>query len=114
MQNLDPKDVYNKQIEQLSISEKILLQRKKLLSWLRFFSLILSFITLWQLWPIGIAIAFIAFIILMGLFLFLVVKDLKNKDEAREMGLNGKAHVRDNFSMCKHINLLKKGIYTLL
>ena len=57
------------------------MQRKKILSWLRFFSLAASFIVLWQLWPVGTAIAFAAFTILLGLFLFIVVKDLKNKDE---------------------------------
>jgi MutS domain V len=81
MQTLSPIDIYNQQIEKLSITEKRLLQRKKLLSWLRFLSLAASFIALWQLWHIGVAVAFVSFIIFFGLFLFIVVKDLKNKDE---------------------------------
>jgi hypothetical protein len=81
MQNQGPHNIYKQQIEQLTFTEKKLLQRKNLLSWLRFLSLASSFVTLWQLWHIGIVIAFVSFIFFFGLFLFIVVKDLKNKDE---------------------------------
>jgi hypothetical protein len=109
MQNLDPKDVYNKQIEQLSVTEKILLQRKKLLSWLRFFSLVISFIALWQLWHIGVAVAFVSFIILFALFLFLVVKDLKNKDEIENIRLLIQINKQEIDILDHHFSTLQSG-----
>ena len=81
MQNLHPKEIYSQEIECLNTIEKRFIQRKKILSWLRFLSLVASFVVLWQLWSVGIAIAFAGFMILFGSFLFIVVKDLKNKDE---------------------------------
>ena len=81
MQNLNPADIYDKQIEELNVVEKKLQKRKRLLAWLRFLSLSVSFIALWQLWQVGIAIAFVIFFVFLGSFLFFVVKDLKNKDE---------------------------------
>ena len=80
MQKTQPSVIYDQQIKSLRIAEKKLLQRKNGLAWLRFLSLASSFIALWQLWPIEIVVAFAAFLLLLGLFLFLVVKDLKNKD----------------------------------
>ena len=81
MQNINPADIYDKQIEELNAVEKKLQKRKRLLAWLRFLSLSVSFIALWQLWQVGIAIAFVIFFVFLGSFLFFVVKDLKNKDE---------------------------------
>ena len=81
MQNSNPADIYDKQIEELNAVEKKLQKRKRLLAWLRFLSLSVSFIALWQLWQVGIAIAFVIFFVFLGSFLFFVVKDLKNKDE---------------------------------
>ncbi|MBK5272623.1 MAG: hypothetical protein JJE22_16600, partial [Bacteroidia bacterium] len=87
MPRLDPKAIYSQQTKQLTITEKRLLQRKKLLSWSRFFSLIISFIAIWQIWPVGIALAFASFILLFGLFLFTVVQDQKNNDEIENVRL---------------------------
>jgi hypothetical protein len=81
MQNLDPKQRYDQQLEQLHILETQLTRRKKTFAWLRFFSIVASFTALWQLWNFGIALAFAGFIILFGLFIFTVVRDLKNKEE---------------------------------
>lgn len=87
MQNIDPKEIYNQQIDQLTISEKKLLQRKKTLSWLRFLSLVAAFIAIWQLWHLGIIPAFTSFFFLIGIFLFVVVRDLKNKEGLENIGL---------------------------
>jgi hypothetical protein len=81
MQNSNPKEIYEQQITELKSTEKKLLQKKKMLSWSRFLSLVGAFLLLWQLWPTGIIIAFAAFILLFGLFLFIVVKDLRNKED---------------------------------
>jgi hypothetical protein len=81
MENTVPKEAYQLQIKELQAREKDLLQKKTILSWARFLSLVASFILLWQLWPSGIIIAFGSFVFLFGLFLFIVVKDLRNKEE---------------------------------
>jgi len=74
MQNINPGNVYKHQIERLSITEKKLLQRKKSLSWLRFFSLTVSFI---------------------------VVKDLRNKDEIENTRLLIQIN-KQEFEILKH------------
>jgi len=71
MQNSDPEVNYRQQIEQLQAIEKKYLQRKKIFGGSRFFLFVAAFIALWQLWPVGTAIAFMGFIILFGLFLFM-------------------------------------------
>jgi MutS domain V len=80
MEKTIPAIVYDQQVKEWTLTEKKLLQRKNGLAWLRFLSLAASFIALWQLWQIEIVIAIAVFLALLGLFLFLVVKDLKNKD----------------------------------
>lgn len=81
MQNLNPKERYDQQLEELNILEAQLVKRKKTFAWLRFFSIVASFTALWKLWDFGIAFAFASFIILFGVFIFVVITDLKNKEK---------------------------------
>jgi MutS domain V len=81
MQNISPEQFYRDHLKFLDASQKKRLQRKAQLSWLRFFSLAISFLLLWRLWPFGLALAFAAFIIFFVIFIFFVIKDLNNKEQ---------------------------------
>ncbi|MEO7984419.1 MAG: hypothetical protein ABI688_10095, partial [Bacteroidota bacterium] len=75
-----PKEKYIQQTEKLNAAKTKLFQKKRRLSWLRFFSLVISFLAVWQLWSVSIGIAVLAFILFFGLFLFIVIRDQKNKE----------------------------------
>jgi hypothetical protein len=95
MQNKGPKDIYHQQITDLQAREKGMLKKKRILSWARFLSLVGAIVFLWQLWPAGILVAFAGFFVLFGTFLFVVVQDLRNKEElhpyANDLDIFGKA-----------------------
>lgn len=80
MQKISPEFSYKQEIEKLGNEEKTLLKRKRLLSYQRFLFVILAFFLLWKLWTISIILAFIGFFVFLGLFIFTVIKDLKNKE----------------------------------
>ncbi len=80
MQLISPENSYKQQINQLVASEKKMLKRKSMLSLQRFAFVLLAFIVLWKLWPISIIIVFAGFIIFFSLFVFTVLRDLKNKE----------------------------------
>jgi hypothetical protein len=87
MQNTSPKEKYIQQTELLTAAKTKLSQKKQRLSWLRFFSLLASFIALWQMWSVSIVIAIVVFVGLFGSFLFIVVQDLKNKEAIENIKL---------------------------
>jgi DNA mismatch repair ATPase MutS len=80
MQQMTPDLSYRQELDKLTDCEKKLLKRKTLLSIQRFLFILLSFFTLWQLWNISIIAAFAGFLIFLGLFIFAVLRDLKNKE----------------------------------
>ncbi|HMG66321.1 MAG TPA: hypothetical protein VK588_01500, partial [Chitinophagaceae bacterium] len=109
MQNTDPINIYRQKLEGLNTTEKKFIQRKKLLSWLRGLSILASFLLLWQLWPVSIPIAFAAFIIFFGLFLIIVVKDLKNKDEIENTRILVQINVQEIEILDHHFLTLPDG-----
>lgn len=80
MQKNEPELFYKQELNKLGDEEKKLLKKKSLLSYQRFFFVVLSFILLWKLWNVSIIAAFAAFILFIGLFIFAVLRDLKNKE----------------------------------
>ena len=70
---------YRQQIDRLSILLRSLNEKRNQLAWFRFLSVIAAFTVAYLLWPLGIFIAIAAFILLFGLFLRLVVLDVRNK-----------------------------------
>lgn len=77
----EPLTFYEGRIRELNHERKLLLDRQRMLGWTRLLSFIFAFIALWQLWqPFGILAAFITFFLILGLFIYLVVQDLKNKE----------------------------------
>ncbi|MBL0273553.1 MAG: hypothetical protein IPQ06_10890 [Chitinophagaceae bacterium] len=73
-----PLERYQKQLDVLRAELKKLAKQKSLLGWLRFITLVSAFLALWKLWPLGLFIAVTAFLLLTGLFLFILSKDLRN------------------------------------
>ncbi|MBL0130038.1 MAG: hypothetical protein IPP43_02015 [Chitinophagaceae bacterium] len=73
-----PLERYQKQLDVLRDELKKLAKQKSLLGWLRFITLVSAFLALWKLWPLGLFIAVTAFLLLTGLFLFILSKDLRN------------------------------------
>ncbi len=74
----NPSEIYVQQLSVLSNEITILQKRKSIFGWLRFITLITAFIAVWNLWPYSLPIALLAFVILAGLFLFILSKDLNN------------------------------------
>lgn len=109
MQNRNPQDIYRGQIEQLNILEKRLIQSRRVLSWLRFLSLVASFFVLWQFWSAGAVPAFAGFAILFALFLFAVLKDLKKKDEVENASLLIEINKQEIEILNHHFSTLQDG-----
>ncbi len=74
----NPLEIYQQQIFKLSDELTTLQKRKSLFGWLRLITLIAAFIAVWKLWSLGLFIALPVFFSLIGLFLFLLSKDLNN------------------------------------
>src|SRR5258708_34706191 len=75
----NPSQAYQSQISQLNILLSELNQKKSRIAWLRFAAVVAAFTSSYLLWSYGLFIAIGAFVILFGLFLRLVVLDVKNK-----------------------------------
>ena len=80
MPETNPEKIYQRQVEQLETEEKKLLKQKSLFSLLRLALALLAIAALWKLWALSILIAFIVFFILTGVFIAIVIKDLKSKE----------------------------------
>ncbi|OQY95464.1 MAG: hypothetical protein B6D37_05585 [Sphingobacteriales bacterium UTBCD1] len=80
MQMNSPKKYYQSQIEKLDFAKKRLLKQKSLYSILRLLIAVLAIIALWELWGFSVVMALLAFWILVAVFVFVVTKDLKNKE----------------------------------
>lgn len=87
MQKISPEQDYKEELDKLGKDEKKLLKKKSSLSIQRFLFVILSFLLLWKLWAISILLAFICFILCFSLFIFTVLRDLKNKEAIENIRL---------------------------
>lgn len=87
MQKNEPELFYKQELKKLGAEENKLLKKKKLLSYQRFFFVLLSFVLLWKLWAVSIILAFIGFFVFFGLFIFTVLRDLKNKEALENIRL---------------------------
>ena len=75
----NPSQAYQSQISRLNILLSELNQKKSRIAWLRFAAVVAAFTSCYLLWSYGLSIAIGSFVILFGLFLRLVVLDVKNK-----------------------------------
>ncbi len=76
----DPAAAYQQRILSINRQLVVLNKKKNLLGWLRFLSFISAIGIAWLLWNTGIAVVLPAVLILLAIFLFLLSKDLDNKD----------------------------------
>lgn len=74
-----PEAYYNQRINNLDAEMQSLLRKKNQLAWLRFISVIAAFVAAKLVWPYSVAFAIIAFLLLTGLFIYFLVKDLTNR-----------------------------------
>ncbi len=81
----NPLKTYQDQINVLGNELAIVQKRKSLFGWLRFITFIAAFFAIWLFWSYGLLIAFSAFLILSGLFLFILTKDLNNNSAIENM-----------------------------
>jgi len=72
---------YRQRIDRLTVLLTSLNEKRNQLAWFRFLSVIVAFAVAYLLWPLGIFIAISVFILLFGLFLRLVVLDVRNKNK---------------------------------
>ena len=78
MANTTPEEFYTHRISELTVEKGKQNKKKSQLAWLRFFSLVGSFVAAWTLWPYGEAVGIIAFLILIGLFIYFLKQDINN------------------------------------
>ena len=71
---------YKQQINDLTLHLNQLFKRSQLLGWFRLFILVLTILLIWLLWPYGLPVSAALFITGLGCFLFVVKKDLVNKE----------------------------------
>lgn len=76
----NPIEVYNTRNTELSGLLLILIQKRNNLAWFRFISVVIAFLSAYLLWPFGLLFAISAFILFFGIFLRIVVLDIKNKN----------------------------------
>ena len=76
----NPAAFYRQRISDITGQRAVHSKRKRLLGWLRFFSFISAIVAAWLLWDAGMVIVLPAVLALLGLFLFLLAKDLDNND----------------------------------
>jgi hypothetical protein len=74
----NPLEVYRQQIARHNFELKKLEKLKSLYGWLRFLSMGLAFVSLWYTWTHALFILFPLPFFLIGLFLFVLAKDLNN------------------------------------
>jgi hypothetical protein len=72
--------IYQDELDQLKGVLQRLLRQKSQLAWLRLGTFLATVVMTWLLWGQGWQIAILVFIVLFGVFLFVVSKDLANKD----------------------------------
>ncbi len=77
---LNPEAFYTQQINDLTLQLNQFGKLRQLLGWLRLFILVLSILLIWLLWPYGLPVSAALFITGLGCFLFVVKKDLVNKE----------------------------------
>lgn len=81
MKNNNPLLYYTKNQEKLIASANLLNKRRSALAWLRLFSFLAALAFLWVMASISWIWAIAGFLIFMGVFLFFVSKDTKNRNE---------------------------------
>jgi len=79
-EKLNPDAFYKQQINDLTLQLNQFGKRRQFLGWLRLFILVLTILLIWLLWPYGLPVSATLFITGLGCFLFVVKKDLVNKE----------------------------------
>ena len=74
---------YTNHIHLLSSQLIQLLQERKIYAWVRLLTIVLAVLSLWQLWPVNIILAFGVFALMLILFFIFLFKDLKNSSDIK-------------------------------
>src|SRR4051812_35396620 len=97
---------YNARITELNLELDGFLKKRSRIAWLRFFSIITAFVSCYLLWPIsGPTIAITSLLLFFGIFLRLVVLDLRNKtkiENANTLITINKEEIRINAEQYTH------------
>lgn len=80
MNNPPPLEWYKLEINRLEIERKLYRQRRTKLAWFRFFSLIAALAIPIYLFSFSVFPAILAFVILLAVFLYFVLQDIKNNE----------------------------------
>ena len=74
---------YTNRIHLLSSRLRQLLQKRKIYAWVRLLTVVLALLSLWQLWPVNVIVAFGTFILMLILFFVFLFRDLKNSSDIK-------------------------------
>ena len=80
MNNPAPLTWYKLEINRLEIEKKLYRQQRNKLAWFRFISLLLAIVIPIYLFSFTVFPAILSFIILLSVFLFFVLQDIKNNE----------------------------------
>ena len=109
-EQLTPLCWYNNRIRVLSTQLSAFIQKRKMLAWARFISIILSVGCLWQLWSVNLIVAFILSGIFLIIFFVIVLRDLKNSDAIRNTELLIKINEQELLVLQHHFINLPDGL----
>lgn len=105
----DPVQAYKERISTITEQLAILTKKKNQLGWLRFFSFVATFGAAWLLWNEGVLIVVMAVTAIAGLFLYLLARDLDNKDAIENLNRLLKINQTETNILNHHFNHLPDG-----
>ncbi|NOT52251.1 MAG: hypothetical protein HOP10_13340 [Chitinophagaceae bacterium] len=105
----DPTASYKERVSTLTQQLAALNKKKNLYGWLRFLSFVAAVGAAWLLWNEGAVIVGAAVLIIVGLFLFLLAKDLDNKDAIENLNRLLKINQTEIDALDHHFNHLPDG-----
>jgi hypothetical protein len=77
---VNPETIYRKRIEELETALAQLNSNKLKLAWFRLVALLICIAGTWLCWSAGVLIALAFFVVTAGIFIYIVLQDLKNKE----------------------------------
>lgn len=105
----DSSTAYKQRISDIDQQLAILNKKKSLFGWLRFLSFVTAIGIAWLLWNEGIFFVLVSVLILSGVFLFLLAKDLDNKEAIANLNRLLKITQTETDILAHHFNHLPDG-----
>lgn len=105
----NPATTYKERITVINRQLAIHHKKKSLFGWLRFLSFVAAIGIAWLLWYQGALVVLPAVLVLLGVFLFLLAKDLDNKDAIENLDRLAKINQTETDILSHHFNHLPDG-----